>query len=246
MRLIAAATLLLGMASAAAQNTKWTEKSLPDPILPGAKCEVATPGSFGSAIYEAPSKFDQVFWPITSPDGIWFCRQSGFAAFVGDFVGIDAEQRSAIAGFLAATYKTQRRRPELPELLALLEGCYVQRRLAPRQQITVLRALAYQHEQMGNLPAAESRRSEALDLILAQLESDTLEPPQRLEYLFVASVYSRWFRENSESGKFLKTLREALKHPDAAVPESYAKYLRELVKDVPRVRSGGRLAPGSD
>lgn len=239
-----AALLAVAFASMA-QATTWTDKRVPDPIVEGATCEVSVPGSFGSYIYDLPSKFDQVFWPITTLPGIWFCRRSGFTAFIGDFDGIDAEQRAAVAAYLAAQYRSPHK-PEPAELLALLEGCYSQRRLDSKQQISVLRAIAWHREQLGDLDGAAQRRGEALDLIAAALDEDTLEAPRRLEYLFVASAYSRWFGDSSQSSRYQRELRQALKHPDAAVPEGFVKYLRELSKEIDRIRSGGTLAPGSD
>lgn len=237
--------LLAAAAAAAVQATGWTEKRVPDPIAAGATCEVSVPESFGSYIYDWPSKFDQVFWPITTLPGIWFCRQSGFAAFIGDFDGIDAEQRGAVAAYLAAQYRSPHK-PEPPELLALLEGCYSQRRLDARQQITVLRAVAWHREQLGDLEGAAQRRTEALELIVDALDDDTLEAPRRLEYLFVASAYSRWLGDNGQSTRYQRELREALKRPDATVPDGFVKYLRELSKEIDRIRRGGTLAPGSD
>lgn len=239
------ALLLAAAATPAVQATTWTDKRVPDPIAEGATCEVSVPGSFGSYIYDWPSKFDQVFWPITTLPGIWFCRRSGFTAFIDDFDGIDAEQRAAIAAYLATQYRSPHK-PDPAELLTLLEGCYSQRRLDPKQQITVLRAVAYHREQLGDLPGAEQRRSEALALIVDALKDDALEAPRRLEYLFVASAYSRWLGDSSQSNRYLRELREALKHPDPGTPDGFVKYLRELSKEIDRIRRGGTLAPGSD
>lgn len=237
--------VLLAVAVAPVQATTWTDKRVPDPIVDGASCEVSIPGSFGSYIYDWPSKFDQVFWPITTLPGIWFCRRSGFTAFIDDFDGIDAEQRAAIAAFLATQYRSPHK-PEPAELLALLEGCYSQRRLEPAQQITVLRAVAYHREQLGDLPGATQRRAEALELIVAALDDGALEAPRRLEYLFVASAYSRWLGDSAQSSRYLRELREALKHPQPGAPEGFVKYLRKLSKDIERISRGGTLAPGSD
>jgi len=47
------------------QATTWgAPQPVPDPVRQGAKCYVAEPASSGSYIYQWPSKYDQVFWPL--------------------------------------------------------------------------------------------------------------------------------------------------------------------------------------
>jgi hypothetical protein len=47
------------------QATTWgTPRPVPDPVRPGARCYVAEPARSGSYIYQWPSKYDQVFWPL--------------------------------------------------------------------------------------------------------------------------------------------------------------------------------------
>src|SRR5262245_37271311 len=98
-----AAICLLATSSALA--TTWTEPTPhPDPVRDGATCQGAEPMSYGSYIYQWPSKYDQVFWPLTDSHSIWFCRESGFAAFVGDFE-LGADERAALASHLGRTYQ---------------------------------------------------------------------------------------------------------------------------------------------
>jgi hypothetical protein len=80
------AALFWFLLSLEASATTWGEpQSVPDPLRQDAICKVAEPMSYGSYIYQWPSKYDQVFWPLTVPNGIWFCPESGFAAFIGEF-----------------------------------------------------------------------------------------------------------------------------------------------------------------
>ena len=85
-------SLLLIFCPLAVYSTTWGELEVDDPILEGEKCAVHQPASYGSYIYRWPSKYDQVFWPLTDSHGIWFCQESGFTAFIDDFADLSPEE----------------------------------------------------------------------------------------------------------------------------------------------------------
>jgi hypothetical protein len=87
------------------QATTWGETEVDDPILDGEKCSVHEPASWGGYIYRWPSKYDQVFWPLTDIHGIWFCENSGFTAFIGDFDELSDIEVGHIKELLKAEYK---------------------------------------------------------------------------------------------------------------------------------------------
>lgn len=64
--------------------TTWTPTTVEDPIG-GGECEVHEPASYGSYIYEWPSKFDGVYWPFTDHHWLWQCDDSGYISFGNDF-----------------------------------------------------------------------------------------------------------------------------------------------------------------
>lgn len=74
--LVAAGALATALGSAPVWATTWGETDVDDPIVKDAKCTVGSPGSYGSYIYGWPSKYDQIFWPVTEESGIWFCPES--------------------------------------------------------------------------------------------------------------------------------------------------------------------------
>ncbi len=239
---LAAACMLATLAGPAPVSaTTWGQDEVDDPIVKNAKCLVGSPASYGSYIYGWPSKYDQVFWPSTEENGIWFCPNSGFTAFLGDFDDIDDAQRSAIAAYLATAY----RRDEAishQRKVELLEGCYALRGLSTEKHLQMLRAVAYQYEELGDEAAADSRRRSALALIRAALDTE-LKPGKRLEYLFVAAAYQREFGQTEASDASLEQLGTLLKESHAEDVANYVKYLGELIADVPRIVPGGKLAP---
>lgn len=230
------------MTSSAAQATTWTEPGpVPDPVRQGAKCQVSQPMSSGSYIYQWPSKYDQVFWPLTDPKGIWFCQESGFTAFIGDFELSDAE-RAALATALAAHYKLTRK-PTLGEKLALLQQSYEARKADTRTTIRLLRVLAYYKEvELKDFVAAAEFRKRALDMIESALRTE-IEDAERLEYLFVSAVYYREFGDAEKSKSALSALDQALAGNKNEELKGYVEYLSELKKDIDRIVPGGGLIP---
>lgn len=221
--------------------TTWGQKQVDDPIVKGARCTVGTPTSAGSYIYSWPSKYDLVFWPSTADNGIWFCWESGFTAFIRDFDGIDEVRRASIAAYLAENYVPEESLPQ-QKMLELLEGCYALRAPSAERNITILRTLAYHYERMGNQAAADRRRRQALAQILTALDTD-LKEALRLEYLFVAAAYQRELGQRDASDDSLDRLRSALKKSSDAELAGYVEYLDELSADIPRIEPGGKLAP---
>jgi hypothetical protein len=109
-----------------ADATTWTGlEPVTDPVRSGATCPVKSVVTWGSYVYDWPSKYDQVFFPRTDPDGIWFCPKSGFTAFIGDFE-LTPKEKAAVTTELATFYKPISK-PSLSDKLVLLEKSYAAR-----------------------------------------------------------------------------------------------------------------------
>lgn len=235
---------LFGLAlilSAPVGATTWGPQQVPDPIKPGGVCQVSVPASYGSYIYNWPSKYDQVFWPLTDAHGIWFCASSGFVAFIGDFKDMSDADRAKIAAYLAKNHKSGAE-PELMDKLQRMEDLYALRTKDKTFQITLLRALAYLHEEHGDQAGATRLRHKALEEIRQVLAAEPGEQ-QRFEYLFVSAAYERKFGNDKASDEALKKLDAALASNKNEKLAEYVKYLTELKRDVPRIAPSGRLAP---
>jgi len=164
--------------------TTWGESEVEDPIEPEFKCKVQEPASSGSYIYHWPSKYDQVFWPLTAPQGIWYCKNSGFIAFIGDFEEITKEEKIKISQYLKES--DQKNIDNLTSKLELLEALYSLRNKDDEFNNRIKRVFAYLYEQEGQLELANSYRKSALEEINAFLKTD-LSEYKNLEYLYVCS-----------------------------------------------------------
>lgn len=176
------------------------QEDIPDPIKPGATCAVPVPGSYGSYIYDFPSKYDLVFWPHAAANMIWFCPESGFASFIGDADTLSDTDKAALTQHLAANYRKGATPPTELEKLALLRQSYAHRRQDEAPRIAMLRALGYMYEAAGDAKNAEALRREALAAIHARLAGSDLDEQTRLEYLFVSAAYEREFGDPGALG----------------------------------------------
>jgi len=239
----AAALLILFVSSNAFATTWGRPEERPDPVIDGATCAVSEPMSWGSYIYQWPSKYDQVFFPLTDEHGIWFCRESGFTAFIGDFELLPGE-KAALASHLPQVYRpSSDAQPDTPLLLRLLQESYSRRQLDREFRIRLLRVLAYYYDaDLHDYETAARFRKDALDLIEDALHAQ-LEEGKRLEYLFVAAAYYRELGEAEASDGKVAELTSALRSSSEEKLKGYVEYLTSLQQDIARIVPGGPLAP---
>lgn len=224
-----------------AQATTWGTDTIRDPVT-GASCRVSTPASAGSYVYQWPEKYDQVFWPLTDPMGIWLCVDSGFAAFIGD-IGLDGGEKSAIAAFLRGAPRLPRD-ASLAQKLERLEAVYALRRLPDDARARILRALAFQYEADGQQVKADALRAQAGALMDARLQDPGVPHDLRLQYLFVTANYARERGDAADADRRMALLATPL--AEAAQDDTlkdYAEYLAALLASARAIVPGGVLAP---
>lgn len=230
--------IAVGLQAASARATTWMDTEVDDPIANG-KCSVQEPASYGSYIYEWPEKYDQVFWPFTDPNGIWFCGKSGFVAFIGD-MELKPEEKTRIVGYLKS--HPAPRAPTVAQKLDRLEAVYALRDLDPAARLRFARAIAYQFESLGDQQRADRMRRVVRDEIGKNLEDAALAADLRLQYLFVAANYAREFGDTAESDRLLAELETALRAAPAE-ENGYAQYLKDSLDGARKIAPGGKLAP---
>ncbi|WP_240223796.1 hypothetical protein [Rheinheimera hassiensis] len=235
--------ILLTLMTFSINATTWGASEVEDPINSDAKCKVNEPVSSGSYIYQWPSKYDQVFWPLTSPEGIWYCESSGFIAFIGDFDDITEEEKTKISDYLAA--KEKKHPDSLIQKLELLEVLYSFRSKDDEFNNRIIRVFAYLYEQEGKLELANNYRKIALSQINEALKTE-LPEYKKLEYLFVAANYERQLGNVSSSERRLSELKQSIKSMKDENLEDFGSYLMDLSKDTLRIDTGGVLAPSTE
>lgn len=231
--------LILVFIPLAVRATTWGESEVDDPILKGETCSVHEPMSYGGYIYNWPSKYDQVFWPLTDPNGIWFCEKSGFTAFIGDFEGLSTEEVQEIKQFLSDNPPKD---SSIQTKLFLLEKLYSMRKTEKAFKNRILRVMARWYQDLGELDKANEYRKVALDSIKSDLEGE-LGEYQKLEYLYLAANYTKQFGNDEESGKYITLLKDVIAGVKDEEVKGFAEYLSELVENTKYITQGGALDP---
>jgi hypothetical protein len=234
--------LLLSLLATSAFATTWAPSEVDDPIGKGKKCDVSEPMSSGSYIYSWPEKYDQVFWPLTDENGIWYCKGSGFTAFIGDFENITGDEKAAISQYL----KDHRKKGKIgiESKLALLEGIYALRRIDEEFKSKLPRIFARWYQNLGQIDKANEYRKKSLADIKEKLATE-LPEALKLEYLYVAANYSRLFGDVAGSDQYLARLKAAAAELKDKELEGYAGYLLELAGETGHIKPGGILDPVS-
>ncbi|WP_215399179.1 hypothetical protein [Rheinheimera oceanensis] len=220
--------------------TTWVESTVPDPIAPDSTCSVMQPASYGSYIYHWPSKYDQVFWPLTDSNGIWFCKESGFIAFIEDFEGLSEEEVARIRSYLKTA------KPNISDQLSRLEHLDKIYSLRDKDEIfknKLKRVLAYLYEAEGEFDLANRHRSEILQQINKLLESPNLTEYQTLEYLYLSVNYELQLGNEERSSSRLIQLKIAIENINDAELKGYGDYLSALINELPSMKPGGKLMP---
>ena len=102
-KLIAILSLLALLALAAgAFATTWFPTEVTCPVC-GAVNTFQVPGSYGSYVFQEPSKLQYVFWPATTDKFLYTCKQCRLTAYMGDFEAVPKDKVDALATMLAQT-----------------------------------------------------------------------------------------------------------------------------------------------
>ncbi|SEH08573.1 DUF2225 domain-containing protein [Candidatus Venteria ishoeyi] len=233
-------TILMSLPLAVCATT-WGSSEVVDPIFEDKKCSVHKPSSWGSYIYRWPSKYDQVFWPITEKYGIWHCKESGFTAFIGDFENISPIEVERIKAYLKANPP---KNSDIETKLVLLEQIYALREKDSTFKNKLIRTLARWYQEIGNIDKANAYRKTALIDIEKQL-SKSLPEIQRLEYLYLAMNYSMQAGDQKKGGEYREKLESALSSVTDTDKNTkgYSEYLKELMPASKFITSGGTIDP---
>jgi hypothetical protein len=90
--------LLLAFVSNAFATT-WFPKEVTCPVC-GTVNQFQIPGSYGSYVFQEPSKAQYVFWPATTDKFLYTCKQCRLTAYMGDFDVIPKEKVDELAKML--------------------------------------------------------------------------------------------------------------------------------------------------
>jgi len=230
-KILMAFVVMLSLTNVSA--TTSGSKRITDPI-DGSKCRVSVVVSYGSYIYRAPSKYDQVFFPQTSRTGIWHCPKSGFTSLIND-AKITEKEKVEITLYLEKNYKGLDFKTR-PKTLDLLKDIYEIRNTTSIFDNKLLRILANHYNGVEGDEYRKLAYEHALNILNKEIDNLTLK--QTAEYFYLVAHYSKKFGSEEEKEAYSKMFdsividklvnNENLKNQDIY---AYAFYLKKLLDD---------------
>ena len=222
--------------SSTAFATTWFPKDVTCPVC-GTVNTFQTPGSYGSYVFQEPSKLQYVFWPATTDRFLYTCKQCRLTAYMGDFEEIPKnkvkelarmlEKEAKIAGPLDPYY-------EIPMVarLPVAEKVYGVLGRDDRFWCEFRRIQGYHLEAASRADEARAARLEALKLAEKLLRENS---PTRKETLVIAAEMRKITGDAAGAKRDLveaKTLTLASKELGAEASEGLNRYLDTLIEEL--------------
>ncbi len=247
---VLAAALVCGSASRAAATT-WFPKEFACPVCK-TKNTFLVVGSYGSYIYQWPSKFELIFWPLTDSPTIYTCKQCHVSTFMWDFEGVPKEKHGALRKRLEPfKLEYSGEKSQYYEGADYLRIPSTQRLLAAEQTYQILgrddefwcrfyRTLGHHYEEHKQQPQADEARRKAL-AIAERLLADKARAGERKELLFITGAMRHFLKDDAGA---LKDFREAQrlkyesKEMGAEKSKNYDDYLTDLLRQYVELLGG--------
>jgi hypothetical protein len=188
-RRVVVTTLLLFLIVTAAFASTWFPKEVTCPVC-GAVNTFQVPGSYGSYVYQEPSKLQYVFWPATTDRFLYTCKQCRLTVYMGDFEAIPQNRVAALAKMLEAETKLQEPLVpyyEIPMVarLPIAEKVYETLGRDDSFWCEFRRIQGFHLEAAGRADEARAARLEALEIAEKLLKESS---PTRKETLVIAAA----------------------------------------------------------
>jgi tetratricopeptide (TPR) repeat protein len=221
---IALAFLLL---CAIALATTWAPSEKTDPLT-GEKVPSKEIVTYGSYIYNWPSKYDFVFWPLTDENWICVNPKNGYAAFNDDFEKLSDAEKRKLTYWLKENYKPDNPPKTHVEKLSWLEKVYGQRNIEDDFWCRFYRLMAYVHREDEKMSMAYVKK--AVPLLEKKLASKP-EGEDKLEVLYLLGEYYRRLGDSKKAQEFFSQVKD-VKYKDEDGKEQVGNpYFVELVEN---------------
>jgi uncharacterized protein (DUF2225 family) len=193
--------------------------------------------SWGSYIYQYPSKFQLVFWPHTSSVAVYSCKKCHLSLFMWDFREFPKDRMASTKKLLegvklSGEYKTYTDIP-VSEKLQIAEKVYQGLNRDDDFWSHFYRVLGYHFAQEKKSEQAKEARLHALEITQRML-ADSANEGRKKELLFLAASMHHFTGDDAAALQELK-IASALKFHHAKGDEERSKnfdeYLSALIKE---------------
>jgi hypothetical protein len=236
--------------SLAVLATTWASKDMECPLC-GKSTKMEVIASYGSYIYNWPSKHQLIFWPVTTGYALYFCEHCHLAMFMGDFQDLakqSQEKREAVKQAVAPLKKEQPDKRyyqiSMPYRLKIAEAAYRQLDKDDAFWCRFYRIQGYHLAGAGDQKGAKAARLKALKLVEKMIDGKVSEPPMK-ELVFIKGSMQYFTGQKELAKATLKQVSETPLKPSKTITKEHAKnatvYLDGLAKDTLKLVEKGEV-----
>jgi hypothetical protein len=210
--------------------------------------------SYGSYVYQYPSKYQFLFFPYTSSYHVWSCHKCRFTAFPSDFEKLPREKVESVRQSLAALKlepeptKDYRDVP-VSERMTIAETVYRTLGASDSSWCFFYRLQGYFFEQEDKPEQAAEARRKALELA-EQMAVSEEHKGVRKQLLYIAGAMHYFLGEPEAAlGRFREALPLQIVEPGSTPEESSGqdRYLTNLIKEfIAKIEKGEPIPTAKD
>ncbi len=220
--------LLAFLIAGTVHATTWAPSEKTDPLT-GEKVSSQNIMSYGGYIYNWPSKYDLVFWPLTHENWICLNPKNGYTAFSNDFEEVSDEDKKTLKQWLAKNYNPTQAPNLHKEKLAWLEKVYQQRKMDDDFWSQFYRLMAYIHRE--DHKKSLTYVNKAMPLLKKKLKTNP-QGIEKIEVLFLLGEYNRRLGDLKKSKKYFSQVK-ITKYKDKQGKEQVGHpYFIGLIQDI--------------
>jgi hypothetical protein len=219
-------SLFVLLQTVGALATTWAPSEKTDP-LSGEKVPAEEIMTAGSYIYDWPSKYDLVFWPLTAENWICFNPKNGYGAFNSHFEQLSEEEKKALTKWLAANYNPSSAPQSYKEKLVWLEKLYRLRKMDDNFWNQFYRLMAYIHHDEAKKSLAYVKK--ALPLLQKKLEENP-EGIDRIEVLYLLGEYHRRIWKTGKAKDYFSQVKSVRYRDREGIEQVENPYFMNLVQ----------------
>ncbi|MCC7308459.1 MAG: hypothetical protein IT173_12910 [Acidobacteria bacterium] len=236
----------LALPKSAVAATTWFPKDFDCPVCK-TKNTFQVWGSYGSYIYQWPSKYQWVFWPWTDSPSVYLCKKCHVATFLDDYEDLPKDKLAVLEKELAKIPFNRKFKDymEVPmsERLEMAERVY--RFLPDRGDVFwshMYRVQGY-HYGKDQPEKAVAVRTKALELTKKMMTDRTTSTPMK-ELLYISGAMKHFLKddkgavEDFKKGlatKFaaLELKADELKNAEEGMNERFDDYIKQIASSKP-------------
>jgi len=228
--------ILISLIIGGAFATTWAPEDFTCPVC-NSKNTFNVVASYGSYIYQWPSKYEYIFWPLIDINVLYSCMKCHFTVFMWDFDKVPSDKIDAVKEVLKGVkldkdYKTYNEIP-MSERLEIAENVYKVLDEDDWFWCEFYRVMGYHYEAEGMKEKADGARNRALTIAEQMIEKSENEGIKK-ELLLIVGAMKHCLSDDKGA---LNAFREAvkLKYSNKDLTDeqntNLEEYLTELLND---------------